>query len=995
MEQGMKNAGLRAILSRKIVQVFLTLLTLLFLFLGLFFSSTADAAQSRDRTDASTPLKVGFYPDNNYMSVSNDGTYAGFNIDYLEEIANYTGSSYLYIDFDTPVEAYQALQAGEIDVLPSEHYTSDRANDVLFSKRAQADAYVTLVVRQNEDRYAYEDFPGYTNMVVGCVEGSRDTELFMQYCEENYFKPEIRFYENVGQLLNALNDESLDAAALYYLGNNSPYRVIAQFYPEPLYFAFAATQSETKTAFDQAMDLLMLRDPTYAANLYKRYFSVNATSEPVFTRQQQYYIENAQTFRVVYEANRHPLSYTDNSTGEFKGAIASLFDDISESTGLRFEYVEAPNHLAAIEMIEQGNADIICSTTKESVSSADANISITGSYLISYLSQVSSRNFNGSRIAIPAGQVLPSTLADEYANAEITYYDTPRECVEAVAGGKADNVFLDTHVSDYLLSQSEFSTLDTITLTNQSRPLSIGVSPARAPFLLDILDRAVMFTTDNEMSQWIGWSTAELRHTSLLDFAQQYPLQILVAVFMLAVIIVSVIYYIYYSRLRNREKIEELSYGDSLTKGWNLTRYQGEVEQILRAQPSQDYAILYFDISRFKSFNAAFGFAQGDRLLIAINDLLGSYTENDECFARITADEFVVLSEWDGWDRFSERFDRFDDALNKMDVLTEKEYRVLLAGGVSMIDRTQNQITPAKISEYIDNARYARETIIDVTRSTAVLYSVTMKEKDIAKRELANEAEAALRDGEFVAYYQPKVEIKTNRIVSFEALARWESNTKGLRSPGEFIPLFESNGFVKTLDIYIFRLVCERIKHQLAAGRPVMPIACNFSRLHLEASDFPEQIKAIVDEYEIPPHFLGLELTESIVMDNYERAKTMCVRLKKLGFSVLIDDFGTGYSSLGTLQDLPVDVLKLDRSFLRDSEEVERTKAILEGTIQIAEKIGVEVVVEGVETQAQADMLVALDDKIVAQGFLYSRPVPLAESEKQLDNIYLEPHEET
>ena len=190
--------------------------------------------------------------------------------------------------------------------------------------------------------------------------------------------------------------------------------------------------------------------------------------------------------------------------------------------------------------------------------------------------------------------------------------------------------------------------------------------------------------------------------------------------------------------------------------------------------------------------------------------------------------------------------------------------------------------------------------------------------------------------------------------MGFEALVRWESPERGLVPPDEFIPLFERTGLVVDLDLQVFRLVCARIREQLDAGEHPLVIACNFSRLHMQNDAFPETVKSIVDGFGVPIELLELELTENIVMEDLERAERLCRRLKDLGFRIAIDDFGSGYSSLGTLQNLPIDVLKLDRSFLMSSESGERCKAILDGVVSIADKLAVNVVVEGVETRDQA-----------------------------------------
>ena len=329
-------------------------------------------------------------------------------------------------------------------------------------------------------------------------------------------------------------------------------------------------------------------------------------------------------------------------------------------------------------------------------------------------------------------------------------------------------------------------------------------------------------------------------------------------------------------------------------------------------------------------------------------------------------------------------------------MLRSHSHRLLLHAGACIVKRAKGsrRLDAQTLAELMDCARYARDSVGETSSSEAALYTADLKERDVAERALVALARDALERGEFAAYYQPKVELATNPIVSLEALVRWESPDRGLVQPNDFIPLFEKNGFVTEIDLHVLRLACTRLEERLAQGQPVVPIACNFSRLHLQGDGFPEKVRAIVDEYAVPVDLIELELTENIVMEDLERAKRVCRRLKELGFRISIDDFGSGYSSLGTLQDLPIDVLKLDRTFLMSSESGERSRAILEGVVDIAEKLHVTIVVEGVETCDQASLLLQLDDGIIAQGYLYSRPVPRGESDRQLDDGSLEQHEE-
>ena len=354
-----------------------------------------------------------------------------------------------------------------------------------------------------------------------------------------------------------------------------------------------------------------------------------------------------------------------------------------------------------------------------------------------------------------------------------------------------------------------------------------------------------------------------------------------------------------------------------------------------------------------------------------------------------------MLVQWNGWEDFLEQFAELDRRFNNLDVLRSHSHRLLLHAGACIVERPDGsrRLDAQALAELMDCARYARDSVGETSASEAALYTADMKDRDVAERAVVALARTALEQGEFTAYYQPKVELATNRIVGLEALVRWESPQRGIVQPNDFIPLFEKNGFVTEIDLHVLRQACTRLEERLAQGLPVVPIACNFSRLHLQRDGFPERVRAIVDEYAVPVDLIELELTENIVMEDLERAKVICRQLKDLGFRISIDDFGSGYSSLGTLQDLTIDVLKLDRTFLMSSESGERSRAILEGVVGIAEKLHVTIVVEGVETCEQAAMLLQLDDGVIAPGYLYSRPVPRAESDRQLDGAVLEPHE--
>lgn len=962
------------------------------LFIVLSFTPFLAYADTTSNFNASTEQKtvrVAFFPDGNSMSRTSDGSYTGYNIEYLDKIAELTNWRYEYAAFNSWLEASEALSRGEVDILPSVRYTTEREASLLLSKSPVAEMYITVNARLDDERYAYEDFKAFNGMTVGVIEGSRDATSFIQYCETNQISINLVYLENVSQLKESLENGSLDTIAVSDLGHEGSLKTVARFSPESVHIAVPKNSPALLEKLDQAMSLIKFRFPDYFSSLYEKYFGVNTAQDPVFTREEERYLENAPKLTVAYPSFRTPLAYTDPSTGAYAGISAALFSDITRVTGLEFEFIPVNSHQAAIDMTTTGEVDLTYAIDP-AIEDAENNVQKTGPYLYNPMAIVTRNLSEGNRIALPQGFSLSNEIAKGNSDAEISYYPTPKLCFDAILENKADIAYADINVANYLLAEPQYNSLSILTLSDFTNSMAIGASLNTDPILVGILDKCIQFTSDATMTQWITKSTLTSHPTSPIDILRQYPMQIIGGVIALALIAVGTTVYISRSKARNKQQISQLVNNDPLTGGWSFAKFQSEAKAIIEKERTSKHAVVYIDINRFKSFNAAFGFTEGDHLLIALNNLLDEFIDEGECFARASADQFVVLVQWHSLDAFNARFNLFDEQFNKLELLKAHNYHVLLLAGVSVISARSIR-TEQPLSEFIDCARYARESIGGSSYSTTALYSEGMREHDIAERAMQTEAVTALEQGEFLAYYQPKVKIDSGEISGFEALVRWVSPEKGLRAPIEFIPLFEKNGFITQIDIHMFDLACKRIRECIDTGLPTPLIACNFSRLHLQNDDFPETLEAIVHHHNVPIDHLELELTESIVMEDFQRAKTVCARLKDIGFRVSIDDFGKGYSSLGTLQDLPIDVLKLDSSFLMDSVNESRSKTILAGVIDIAEKLGVKIVVEGVETIEQAAMLHAMNPHVIAQGFLYSRPVPREESDHQLEARFIKP----
>ena len=251
--------------------------------------------------------------------------------------------------------------------------------------------------------------------------------------------------------------------------------------------------------------------------------------------------------------------------------------------------------------------------------------------------------------------------------------------------------------------------------------------------------------------------------------------------------------------------------------------------------------------------------------------------------------------------------------------------------------------------------------------------------------QMESEMQTALDNDEFVMFLQPKMDLKTEKICGAEALVRWDHPTGGLRLPGEFLPYFESNGFIKKLDEYMWKTAAKYLSH-LKDKDVCVPISVNISRYHIGSTDLIQTLLSLTKEYGIDNRNLELEITETLFTEDVDKLYEVMNALKAEGFVIEMDDFGTGYSSLNMLREAPVDVIKIDRYFVDEIMSTKRGRIIIENSVTMSKQLGLTVVAEGVETKDQVDFLKAINCD-VAQGYYYSKPVDMDEFERMLLKI--------
>jgi diguanylate cyclase (GGDEF)-like protein len=396
----------------------------------------------------------------------------------------------------------------------------------------------------------------------------------------------------------------------------------------------------------------------------------------------------------------------------------------------------------------------------------------------------------------------------------------------------------------------------------------------------------------------------------------------------------------------------------------------------LAAQPSRPRALLLLDLDRFKDVNDSLGHHAGDRLLVEVGARLRARLDGRGILARLGGDEFAVLLDDCGRPGAEATAEALAEALAAPFVVDGMVLVSTASIGIALYPDDGEDL--ATLMRKADIAMYKAKAS-GVGHHT---YGGSDDAESATRLQTVRELQGAIAAGELVLHYQPKVELATGQVRSVEALVRWQHPTRGLLYPDAFLHLVERGGLMPGLTTAVLARALDQVAAWRSAGCAVA-VAVNLSASSLIDEHLPDRVAALLAERGVPPCALQLEVTEGLVMANRRRAHAILVRLRELGVQVSVDDFGTGYSSLSYLRDLPVDEIKLDRTFITPMPDDARATALVSSTIALAHGLGLRIVAEGVETQETYDVLARLGcDE--AQGYLLSRPVPAAQLERWL-----------
>ncbi|HBY2623963.1 UNVERIFIED_CONTAM: sensor domain-containing phosphodiesterase [Clostridioides difficile] len=455
--------------------------------------------------------------------------------------------------------------------------------------------------------------------------------------------------------------------------------------------------------------------------------------------------------------------------------------------------------------------------------------------------------------------------------------------------------------------------------------------------------------------------------TVVFSNSEQIINRAIYAVLFIVLIFIAIIFYIIYIKKSNEKEILSLAYEDKVTYIGNQNKFYRECSKYLLDKPSLNYIIVYFDINNFKMINDTFGYEFGDNLLITIAKALKEELTEGEVYARLSSDYFAIFCDYkNGRNKILRKL---DSIRNNIESNLSIVFEISLCVGIYFVEEGEVDIQKA-----VNKANMARSVAKGKNINYAI-YNEDVRNKLSEESMILDDIKIALVKNQFEVYYQPKFSLVNGEMIGSEALIRWNHPEHGFISPAVFIPIAEKSKLILKIGRFVFERVCTDLSEWKKQGKNIVPVSVNLSRVELYQPDIVKFINKTIQMYNLSSDFIEIEITETVAINELNILKNVLNDLRKHGFSISMDDFGTGYSSISCLRDMPIDILKLDKSFLGGIEHDERSRNIAKSIVSLAKSLDLVVIIEGVESKEQAELMKQFGCDLV-QGFYFARPMP-------------------
>lgn len=687
--------------------------------------------------------------------------------------------------------------------------------------------------------------------------------------------------------------------------------------------------------------------------------------------------QNIEPIHIGIIPHTFPLSDCPPDAADFEGMNVEMLDKISEISGLRFQYFRIPiEEETPYQTLQKRSVELVAGTIKLDSFMADPELILSDRLCDGSAVCIARKGTNPSKpatgkIAVMKGYQAGFEFAEKLFPAyEVVFCPDNREVLRAVREDTADLAIISRYVGIYELQSPMNENLTELTMYKMEKDSCVmGNNTPENQVVISIVNKALAAIGEDGYNYiQMNFSLTNPYKLTVIELMYKYRHMLLVAGAAFAVFFFLTVRLIYTQNEHRRLSL------DGLTGAYSEAGFELATAKIL-PRVSKQLFVTDFDIVRFSSYNELNGKAEGDELLKHIVVIVKSLLCEQDVICRSYADHFKVLSSKESLEDLIADIQmavkRFNEAAQST-----------IAFNFGIYPVTDNTVP---ITKMLDFAAMAKKYVKEDTSSYIGVFDEELLKRWVNEAKMTTAFQSAVDSKEFKAYYQPKFDASKKTVIGAEALVRWVTGNGTVIPPVQFIELFEKSGQIQRLDFYMLEEVCAFLSSLRAKGLSVLPIAVNFSRVHLYSDAFVYEVNQMVERYGIPKHLIEIECTETTMINNIDMTREIFGSLQKQGFSIAMDDFGSAYSSLNTLCSIPLDVLKLDRGFLMAtlSHEKEKADIIIKSVMTLAHDLSLKVVAEGVETEEQYQFLKSLGCDFI-QGYYFSKPLEEAQFLKLL-----------
>ncbi len=931
----------------------------------------AEAAEKRH-------VKVAFFPMDGYHELTGEGTYGGMDVEYLNAVCEYVNWEIEYVTCASWEEALQKLAAHEVDLVGSAQYSYERSQTYQYADLASGYTF-GVIATTPDSTVAYEDFSVMQDMTFGMVEGYVREAEFLQYLQdEGVASPVVVKYDTTQLMQEALQSGKIDAFVHTFTEMKEGQRMIGRFAPRPFYYITYHGNDDVMRELNQAIANLKMQMPELENALIKEFYYERFDQKLLLTTEEKEYIEENPALVIGYLLDVYPFSYEED--GVFTGVSRDLLDDTMNELGFQPEYRGFDTMKAAKEALRAGEIDVLSYSADTEQTLREQGLKMVCVYAESPLALVMKDGTNRSnlkRLATVACLQHKAAAEINLSEISLTLYDTQIECLNAVKNQDVDAVLCGGYLAEHLLkTDTRYNKLHIESVLNGEYDVSLVICEGQSDYLESVLGKAVG-TIDLQMFNEYMLKGSTYPLITFKDFVENNSIAIIGGLCLLLVLVCVVAHHI----IMDGKKIQKLMYKDAKLNIWNLNYLLFRGEHQLLPESREKYAVAYINLTQFRRYNVVYGWNAGEHVLEGIAEILKKHVDKrKEVCARDQVDRFALLLVYNDSEKLLARLRELKADIEKR--IFGNERWIHVRTGVYFVPPEKSDLRQA-----VNCANQVLEFIDEENTDDIQIYDATLEQKIKERHERERLLDSVDPYKDFVAYYQSKVDIRTNEIVGAEALVRFIDPTDGgrVRAPGYFVPYYERTGKIVEIDFFVLEEVCKLLRKRIDAGERVVPISCNFSRMHFEKPGFPDRLEGILNKYQVPKELIEIEITETLIIEEiqHDMVKQTLDELRARDIHLAIDDFGAGYSSLGVFEQIPASVIKLDRSFLMNQQDRNRQVKIMRGIVKMSEDLSAQIVCEGVETDDDVKLMKEIG-AYLAQGYYYSKPITGEEFEERL-----------